>query len=218
MIKLVIFDMDGVLTSTTDEHFAAWSELFMRTFSIELDPALEIKTKGVSRMASLEVLLNHYHLAISDSQKEILANDKNKHYQVLISRFDEGKLIDGVIQLLEFLKSKGLLLALGSASKNGPFLLKSLGIEEYFDYVVDPTELKSKPDPAIFLSAMDYFNLKSTECMGVEDAVAGVQAIKSAGMVAVGIGNEELYKADLIVNKVADLNFNQLEKLLSTDY
>jgi beta-phosphoglucomutase len=216
MIKLVIFDMDGVLTSTTDEHFAAWSALFLRTYNIELDPALEVKTKGVSRMASLEVLLNHYHLSISDSQKEILADDKNKHYQVLISRFDEGKLIEGVIRLLDFLKSKGILLALGSASKNGPFLLKSLGIEKYFDYVVDPTELNSKPDPAIFLDARNYFSLKSSECLGVEDAVAGVEAIKAAGMIAIGVGNEDLHKADLIVNRVVDLDYIQLEKLLNT--
>jgi len=214
MIKLIIFDMDGVLTSTTYEHFAAWNFIFVKYFNIELDPALEVKTKGVSRMDSLEVLLSHYHLDIDDSQKEIIANEKNSYYQELIAKFDEGKLIDGVIPLLSYLKDKGLKLALGSASKNGPFLLKCLGIETYFDYLVDPADLKSKPEPDIFLDAMFHFNLKPSECLGVEDAVAGIEAIKRAGMIAIGVGNEDLPRADIFVEKLRNLDFDQLEKLI----
>ena len=214
MIKLVIFDMDGVLTSTTYEHFEAWNFLFCKHFNIELDPTLEVKTKGVSRMDSLTVLLNHYHLDIDDSQKEKLADEKNAYYQELIAKFDETKVIDGVIPLLDFLKTKNLKLALGSASKNGPFLLKCLGLGDYFDYVVDPTKLKSKPEPDIFTDAMLHFNFKSSECLGFEDAVAGIEAIKRAGMTAIGVGNENLTRADIYVEKLQNLDLVQLEKLI----
>lgn len=214
MVKLIIFDMDGVLTSTTYEHFAAWNFMFVKHFNIELDPALEVKTKGVSRMDSLDVLLNHYHLDLDYPHKEIIANEKNLYYQDLIARFDESKLIEGVIPLLSYLKAKGLKMALGSASKNGPFLLKCLGIETYFDYVVDPTRLKSKPEPDIFVDAMVHFNLKPSECIGVEDAVAGIEAIKRAKMIAIGVGNENLSRADIFVEELQNLDFDLLEKLI----
>lgn len=214
MIKLAIFDLDGVITSTTDEHFAAWDFLFTKYFNIKLDPALEAKTKGVSRMESLDVLLNHYLVVITDEKKHSLAEEKNFVYQEMIAEFDESKLIDGVIPVLEFFKKQGIKIALGSASKNGPFLLKCLGVTDYFDYVVDPSKLKSKPEPDIFLDAMNYFNFNPTECLGLEDAVAGVQAIKRAGMMAVGIGTEELHEADFWVNSLNELNHENLEPFL----
>jgi len=214
MIKLAIFDLDGVITSTTDEHFAAWDILFTKYFNVNLDPALEVYTKGVSRMDSLNVLLNQYQVVITDEKKYSLAEEKNRVYQEMIAEFNETKLMDGVIPVLEFLKKQGIKIALGSASKNGPFLLKCLGVSDYFDYIVNPSNLKSKPDPDIFLDARDYFNFNSNECIGFEDAVAGVQAIKRAGMMAVGIGTEELHEADFWVNNFNELNHDNLEPLL----
>lgn len=216
MIKLVIFDLDGVITSTTDEHFAAWDYLFMKYFSINLDPALEAKTKGVSRLDSLEVLLNHYHLVIKEAMKEQFADEKNLVYQGMIAKFDETKLMEGVIPVLNFLKHLGIKIALGSASQNGPFLLERLSVVNYFDYVVNPSELKSKPEPDIFLEAMNHFNLNPKECIGVEDAVAGVEAIKRAGMIAIGVGAEPLNKADVWVNKLSELDFELLRKIIHT--
>ncbi len=218
MIKLVIFDLDGVITSTTDEHFAAWGFLFKKYYNIELDPALEVKTKGVSRMASLEVLLNHYHLVIDEAMKERLADEKNLHYQDLIIKFDETKLIEGVVPLLNFLKKSRLKIALGSASKNGPFLLQRLGVVDYFDYVVDPSKLRSKPEPDIFLEAMIHFNLTPNECIGIEDAVAGIEAIKRAEMFAIGVGSESLSKADIHVDRLSDLNLNSFEKIIQMNH
>ncbi|MDP3444874.1 MAG: beta-phosphoglucomutase [Ignavibacteria bacterium] len=214
MIKLVIFDLDGVITSTTDEHFAAWDHLFKKYFRINLDPALEAKTKGVSRIESLEVLLDHYNLVITESQKLDFAEEKNLVYQEMIAQFDEMKLMEGVIPLLNFLKHLGVKIALGSASKNGPFLLECLGVVDYFDYVVNPSKLKSKPEPDIFLDAMNNFKLKPNECIGVEDAVAGVEAINRAGMIAIGIGSEPLHKADIWINKLSELDFELFEKLI----
>ncbi len=214
MIKLVIFDLDGVITSTTDEHFAAWAYLFMKYYNIELDPSLETKTKGVSRMDSLDVLLSHYQLVIDKSMKERLAEEKNLYYQELIDKFDETKLIDGVGSLLNFLKKSGRKIALGSASKNGPFLLQRLGVADYFDYVVDPSKLRSKPEPDIFLEAMNHFSLKPDECIGIEDAVAGIEAIKRAGMFAIGVGSESLSKADIHIARLSELDFNLLDNII----
>lgn len=217
MIELMIFDLDGVITSTTDEHFEAWDFVFHKHFDIHLDPALEAKTKGVSRMASLEVLLDHYNVVIDEAMKEKLADEKNGVYQGLIAKFDETQLMEGVLDLLNFLRHLGVKLALGSASKNGPFLLKSLGVSDYFDYVVDPTKLRSKPEPDIFTDAMNHFSLSPKACIGVEDAVAGVEAIKRAGMLAIGVGSEPLVKADLRVHKLSDLNLEELRKLIQAE-
>ena len=214
MIKLVIFDMDGVLTSTTDEHFNAWRNLFLKHFEIELDPKLEIKTKGVSRIDSLNILLDHYQIKCDESKKLALAHEKNENYQVLIASYDESHRLPGIIRILDYLKTKGIKMALGSASKNGPFLLKALKIESYFDYVVDPSLLKGKPNPDIFLDAAQHFNLDPKDCMGIEDAVAGVLAIKQAGMIALGVGPENLTLADYRVKTLPELSLEVLDLLL----
>jgi beta-phosphoglucomutase len=214
MIKLVIFDMDGVLTSTTDEHFNAWAQLFLKYYQIKLDPKLEVKTKGVSRIDSLNVLLDHYQIVCDESVKQELATEKNEQYQQFISAYDESHRLPGIIRILDYLKHKDIKMALGSASKNGPFLLKALKIDAYFDYVVDPSLLKGKPNPDIFLDAAQHFNLDPKECMGVEDAVAGVLAIKRAGMIALGLGPEDLSLADHQVKTFPELTLEKLEDLL----
>jgi beta-phosphoglucomutase len=214
MIKLVIFDMDGVLTSTTDEHFSAWKSLFKKHFNIDLDPRLEVKTKGVSRIDSLRVLLNHYQIHCDEQVQLDLATEKNEDYQHLIERYDESHRLPGIIRILDLFKSKGIKMALGSASKNGPFLLKALKIENYFDYVVDPSHLKGKPEPDIFLDAAIHFKIDPSDCLGIEDAEAGVLAIKRAGMLALGIGPEQLNLADLKVKTFPELSLEQLEVLL----
>jgi beta-phosphoglucomutase len=214
MIKLVIFDMDGVLTSTTDEHFNAWAQLFLKYYQINLDPRLEIKTKGISRIDSLNVLLDHYKIVCDESQKQILATEKNEQYQKFIASYDEFHRLPGIIKILDYLKHKDIKMALGSASKNGPFLLRALKIEEYFDYVVDPSFLRGKPNPDIFLDAANHFKLDPKECMGIEDAVAGVLAIKKAGMIALGVGPENLHLADHQVKTFPELSIETLEELL----
>lgn len=214
MIKLVIFDMDGVLTSTTDEHFNAWAQLFLKYYQIRLDPKLEIKTKGVSRIDSLNVLLDHYQIKCDEARKQELATEKNEQYQRLIASYDESHRLPGIIRILDYLKHQNIKMALGSASKNGPFLLKALKIDTYFDYVVDPSLLKGKPNPDIFLDAAKHFNLDPKECMGVEDAVAGVLAIKRAGMIALGLGPENLSLADHQVKTFPELSIHKLEQLL----
>ncbi len=189
-IKLVIFDLDGVLTETSNQHFTAWQSM-AKKIGVTLAPEFEEKLKGVSRTESLNRILELTDRVFSDDEKQRLQDQKNKHYQSLIQDFDESHLFEGVKPLLKLLKSKGILLALGSASKNGPTLIKALGIDQAFDYIVNPQNLRSKPHPDIFLEPMLHYGLDAKACIGIEDADAGVRAIKAANMFAIGIGNQE---------------------------
>lgn len=218
-IKLAIFDLDGVITSTTNEHFKAWSLLFIKNFGIQLSSELEKFTKGVSRHDSLKILLKHSGITIDNQMMfEKLASDKNVIYNELISEFDHTKIFDGVHKIIDFLKTKGVKIALGSASKNSAFLLERLNIKHMFDYIVDPSNLKSKPEPDIFLAAMNYFGMNHEQCIGFEDAIAGVKAIKRAGMFAIGIGNDDLEMADLQYPSLKDINYDLLNEVIEGKY
>ncbi len=216
MIKLFIFDLDGVITSTSIEHFEAWRRIIKERFNIYVEDEIEVFTKGVSRMDSLNVILKAYNLdSITKEEKLVLATKKNEIYKQMISNFDRSNVFEGIIELFDFLKSKNIIIALGSASKNGPSIIKSLGINNYFDYVVDPSTLKSKPSPDIFNKAMNHFGLKPSECIGVEDAVSGVKSIKSAGMYAIGIGDSlELNQANRVFQKISDIDYSYLMKVI----
>ncbi len=221
MIKLFIFDLDGVLTSTSVQHFTAWKIVFKERFNILVDDRIEEKTKGVSRMQSLERILESYNLenTIPDSEKIILATQKNEIYKSLISDFNEDDIFPGVIKLFEYLKNKNILIALGSASKNGPSIIDGLGIRKYFDYLVNPEFLRSKPHPDIFNEAMNHFNLKTDECIGIEDAISGVEAIKAANMFAIGIGDsEQLNQADVIYKNINEIDYKFLRNLIEGDH
>ncbi len=219
MIKLFIFDLDGVLASTSNEHFTAWKKVIKDRFKVEVEDFVEEKTKGVSRMESLNRILETYDIKVSDSVKEELAFIKNERYKELISEFNETNLFSGVKELFKYLKSKNIKIALGSASKNGPKLIESLKIKKYFDFVVDPGPLNSKPHPDIFNNAMNHFSLKPHECIGVEDAISGVKAIKSAKMIAIGIGKKEvLNQADYVFDSIDSVNHSFLETLIKDNY
>lgn len=217
MKKLFIFDLDGVLTSTSDEHFKAWT-IFGKEFDITIDKSLEEKTKGVSRMDSLEIILKSASLVdkYTLNQKNKMAEYKNNTYKNLISGYSRINLFDGVIKLFEYLKSKDILIALGSASQNGPRLLESMEITKYFDYIVDPSKLNSKPSPDIFSNAAHHFLLKDEECVGIEDSISGIQAINKAGMFSIGIGAiQNLHEANIIYSDISKINFDYLDKLIS---
>lgn len=215
MIKCVIFDLDGVIVSTTEAHFRAWVNLFKKHFNIVLDPKLERLTKGVSRIDSLRVLLHENGIEINYSEENELLDEKNKDYIQLISLYDQNYLLPNILYVLDLLKSRGIRIALGSASKNGPKLLNSLGISNYFDYIVDPANLEGKPKPDIFIDAMNHFNLSPNECLGIEDSIAGIQAIKSAGMKALGIGEEDLLLADKQILDFNHIKDDELYEFLS---
>ena len=193
MIKLVIFDLDGVLASTSIEHFSAWKKVIKNEFGITIKDSVEELTKGVSRMDSLERILesiNKENIHLKDKQR--LSDNKNKIYVEMIKNYDEDNLFSGVVELFMKLKEHNIKIALGSASKNGTNIVRNLGIYSMFDYIVNPAKNKSKPNPDIFLDACNHFGFKPVECIGVEDAQAGIEAINSAGMISIGITKESL--------------------------
>lgn len=215
-IQLVIFDLDGVLTETSTYHFQAWKAL-AKDFGVDLDDAFEARLKGVSRVESLERILNANDLEdrFTEDEKRSLLEKKNTHYQSLIEHMTREHLFDGVIECFNYLKKHHVKIALGSASKNAPRLLKALDIESYIDYVVDPRGLESKPAPDIFLNAMHHYKLKREQCLGIEDAYAGITAINKAKMISIGIGNrEELPHADYCFPSIKAIPLTVLEALI----
>lgn len=208
-LMLVIFDLDGVLTETSYQHYLAWKEL-AQSIDIDLDIELNERLKGVSRDDSINLILHHGNKIdlYNDKQKKELSEIKNTNYVERIKHFTEGNLFDGVQQLLNELKMNDIKIALGSASRNAPDLLKSMKIYDFFDYIVDPQTVKGKPSPDTYLKAAQHFGIPVENCIGVEDAVSGVEAIKSAHMFAIGIGDKKiLNKANFIVNSISDLSY-----------
>jgi len=198
--KAVIFDLDGVITDTAHYHFVAWKAL-AESVDIQFDAAFNEQLKGVDRMGSLELILAKSSRTFSDEEKRQLADSKNRHYQQLIETMTPNDLLPGAVEVLQAVRAAGLKVGLASASKNAATVLARLGITALFDHVVDAALVeRSKPDPEVFLKAAAYFGLAPADCLGVEDAVAGVQAIKSAGMKAVGIGDPAvLTQADVVI-------------------
>lgn len=218
-IKLIIFDLDGVLTETSKYHFMAWKSL-AKEINIDLKDAFEANLKGISRKESLNRILKSKHLesTFTEKEKANMMEQKNKHYIELISHMTEKDLFKGVARLFDYLLAHDIKIALGSASKNAKHILKMLKITHYFDYVVDPSQLRSKPAPDIFLDAMNHFNYQADECIGFEDAVAGIKAINDAGIISVGIGSkDELKDSDYCFSSLDKIPLTFIDSLLKGD-
>jgi beta-phosphoglucomutase len=170
--------------------------------------------KGISRMDSLEriLTLGNKNDAYTEVEKEALATKKNTHYVQLLQSLTPDDLLPGVKTFLDEAKAKNIPCAIASASKNAPFILDKLGVMQDFDTIVDPATLKKgKPDPEIFIQAALALGIEPAEAVGFEDAQAGIDGIKAAGMYAVGVySGEELHGADVIVEKLTDLNIDEL--------
>jgi len=210
--KAFIFDLDGVITDTAELHFLAWKKL-AKELGIEIDREFNEKLKGISRMESIELILAlDDSLQLSEEEKVKYVTQKNEHYKELINTIDPTYILPGIEGLIKEIVSRDINIALGSASKNAPTVLERLGLTKYFDYIVDAAMVKKgKPDPETFTTAADHFAIPYQDCVGVEDATAGVEAIKSAGMFAVGVGsNQQLKKADYLVEETNQLNFEKI--------
>lgn len=213
-LKAVIFDLDGVITDTAEYHYQAWKAIaeelgipFTREFNEHL--------KGVSRMDSLKLLLSQAETLVSYSNAELeqLTDRKNRLYVDLIEKITPADLLPGIPEFVKDIRSSGAKTGIASASKNAPTVISRLGIEDQFDVIVDVTKLKNnKPDPEIFLTAAAALGADPKHCIGVEDAVSGVDAIKAAGMFAVAIGNAAHFPhADVVLGSTSRLNFIQLK-------
>lgn len=211
MIKNVIFDLDGVLVLTDELHFQAWKKLADELGITEFTKEDNEKQRGVSRLESLEVVLQKGNKTYTDEEKSNLAEQKNNYYKEMLEEIDESVVLEGVVDTLEMLRKKGIKVGVGSASKNTPMILKKTGLEKYIDKVscgLDTT--KSKPDPEVFLIAADKLGAPVEECLVVEDSAAGVVAAKSAGMKSLGVGP---YFSSL----EADYQFHSLKENIDWD-
>jgi beta-phosphoglucomutase len=205
-MKCAIFDLDGVICDTARYHYLAWKRL-AGTLGFEFGERDNERLKGVSRMASLDILLEVGRKTVPEKEKAVLADRKNAWYVEYIERMDPSELLPGVVDYIRALRSRGISTALGSASKNAGMILDKLRVAELFDAVIDGTLVsKAKPDPEVFLKAAGAVNAAPADCVVFEDAEAGIEAAKRAGMYAVGIGKREiLRKADMIIKGLIDL-------------
>ena len=188
-IKAVIFDLDGVIVTTDDCHYTAWKKM-ADDEGIYFDRKINERLRGVSRMQSLEIVLEKSDKAYTEQEKLALAAKKNAYYVDLIQKLTPHDVLGGVMKNLETLKEHGIKIAIGSSSKNTPIILNRIGLTDYFDAVSDGNNIKnSKPDPEVFLKAAEMLNIAPENCMIVEDADAGIEAGKRAGMKTFALGN-----------------------------
>lgn len=209
--KGIIFDLDGVLVHTDKYHYLAWKQIADR-LGIYFDEKINNRLRGVSRMASLEIILEGSTKKFSDEQKQKLAEEKNSVYIQYLEDLTQKDLGEGVLQTLEKLKAMGLKLAVGSSSRNAVLILKKTGIYGFFGAVSDGNNIvKPKPDPEVFIKAADMLGLLCGQCLVVEDAVSGVLAATAANMDCAAIG-------DAAKHKIATYNienFYQLVEIVS---
>lgn len=216
-IKAVIFDMDGVITETSEMHYEAWLKLASE-LGIYFDKTFNEELKGISRKESLLKILSRASEEHSYNEFELegLMTKKNNHYLELISGYSRDHLNPGILRFMRELKENGIKVAVASASKSAPLLIKMMEIEDIVDYIVNPASVPGKPEPDIFLKAAEYFGFLPKECIGVEDAQAGVESIKRAGMFAVGIGDQKVLRnADVVFSSTDLLTLQSIGEVLN---
>lgn len=204
----ILFDLDGVLVFTDKYHYQAWKEL-ADLLGIPFDEKINDRLRGVSRMESLEIILeNAGDRTFTPEEKAMFAEKKNASYRKLLEQMQPSDVDDEVRETLTMLHDRGYLLALGSSSKNARYIMERTALTDYFDGIVDGTNItKSKPDPEVFVKAAGRLNLKPEECAVIEDADAGIRAAKDGGMLAVAIGEN-------VTENTADYNISGLGQLL----
>ena len=204
--KGVIFDLDGVIVDTAKYHFLAWKNLAYK-LGIEFTEAHNELLKGVSRVKSLEILLDIGNVKLSEEKKQEILVSKNEEYLKYITKMGPEEILPGASELLDTLDEIGIQYVLGSASKNAPLILKQVNLYERFIGIVDGNSVsKAKPDPEVFLIGAKKLNLKPEQCIVFEDAIAGVEAANAANMISIGIGDKNTLSQ-------ACFNFNNLTEI-----
>lgn len=193
-MRAVIFDLDGVICYTDRYHFLAWKEL-ADEIGVYFDETINNRLRGISRMDSLNIILEQSNQTYTDWQKEELAAKKNAIYVKLLGQMSPADLSDEVRTTLDALRVKGFKLAIGSSSKNARMILQQIGLGDYFDAVSDGNHIvNSKPDPEVFLKAAEYISEKPKDCLVVEDALAGIEAAVRGGFKSAGLGEAALHE------------------------
>ncbi len=211
--EVFIFDLDGVITDTSEFHYLAWKKLASE-IGIQIDRKDNEQLKGISRIESLKriLTLDKTNTEWTADELDALATRKNKYYQELIHSLGSANILPGIETLLKEIRANHLKIALGSASRNAKGILEQLGLTQYFDYLVDAAKvIKGKPDPETFITAADYFNIPCNLCVGIEDAASGVEALNKAAMFSIGVGDVAyLREADYVVRDTSLLDFSEI--------
>lgn len=213
-IKAFLFDLDGVIVDTAVYHYQAWKRL-ANELGFDISEDFNERLKGVSRTESLDLILAHGGLTLPDEEKAKLAAQKNGWYLDLVSRMTSDDILPGVANFFSQVRKAGLEAALGSVSKNAGLILERIGMKEVFDVVIDGNKIiHGKPDPEVFLKGAAELEVSPAECVVFEDAVAGIEAGRRAGMFTVGLGSPDvLTAADLVAPSLEALTVEQvLEK------
>lgn len=218
MIRACIFDLDGVIVDTAHYHYLAWKRL-AHELGHDLTELENEQLKGVSRMQSLDIVLDLAGVSLNQPHKELLADRKNEWFKEYIDRMTPEEIFPGVLDLINELKGNGIKVGLASSSKNAPTVLRRLGIENEFEAVVDGSMIKNtKPDPEIFLITARHLGIEPQDCVVIEDAEAGVEAALAAGMKCIGIGSPFLLRnANAVFEKTSDIKISTIRDLETVD-
>lgn len=213
--KALIFDLDGVIVTTEHNHFVAWKKTADQ-LGVPFTERENERLKGLSRVDSLNEILHLGNIEISASQFNQLIEEKNAFYRASITDLSRKDLLPGVLNVLDTAREKGIPMAVGSASKNAPFIIELLALKDYFEIIVDGTMVQNpKPDPEVFLNAAKFMNISPKDCVVFEDAESGIKAAQSGGFVAVGVGNPSIKDlADYYLNDLTEFNFTLNEQLI----
>lgn len=214
--KAFIFDLDGVIVDTAKYHFLAWQKI-SDELGIEFTPEHNEQLKGVSRVRSLDIILDLGKINATQEDKNIWLHRKNQDYLAYIDNMEADEILEGVTNILDYLKEKNQWIALGSASKNARPILKKVGIIHYFDAIVDGNDVtNAKPDPEVFIQAANLVHTVAENSIVFEDSVAGVQAANIAGMTSVGIGEAHiLHEAQFIFPDFVHIDSTFLDTLIT---
>ena len=214
--KAFIFDLDGVIVDTAKYHFLAWKKI-AKALDINFTPEHNELLKGVSRVRSLDIILELGNIQAFQEDKDQWLIQKNEDYLSYLVDMNESEILPGVFKILQLLKERNQGIALGSASKNARPILEKTGILSYFDVIVDGNDVtNAKPDPEVFLKAAQLLNIDQKNAIVFEDSVAGIQAANIAGMISVGIGEKTiLHEADYIFKDFTEISTAFIEKLIN---
>ena len=213
--KAIIFDLDGVLTDTAKYHYLAWKKL-ADELGYYFDEDINELLKGVSRINSFEIILekNNATTKYTPEEKETLANKKNEYYKEMIEQLTPDDILEGILPFITEARNTGIKCAVASISKNAPRVLELLKISHLFDYIADAALVKKpKPHPEIFLTCAEALGFEPNECIGVEDAQAGIESIHGAGMLSVGINvTVTSIEPDIALKSTSELDFKTISR------
>ncbi|PJI09422.1 MULTISPECIES: beta-phosphoglucomutase [Clostridium] len=213
-IKACIFDLDGVIVDTAKYHYMAWKKL-AKELGFEFTKEQNERLKGISRMKSLDILLDIGKIKATDDEKIKLAEKKNNWYREYISNMKSDEILPGAKEILELVRNNGIKTALGSVSKNSMTILNGLKLTEYFDAIIDGNKVKNaKPNPEVFLLGAGELNINPKNCVVFEDAKSGIEAATNAGMYSIGIGDKKILgKANIVVKSLLDVSLETFNYL-----